>query len=263
MIIDFHTHLFPDKLARYAMKKLDSNAGVPYDCYPTREELLKNMAKNGVDKSVVLSIATREHQHESIFNFAAEINSDNLIAFGSVMPQTHSAAEYVQAVAATGLKGLKFHPALQRFKPEDKINFPVYDLARSLGLIVLFHAGWDPTYPKELYCSVQSVIEVEKNFPGLKIVAAHMGGLKLSREVLETLVGRDVYFDTAWTAEPWIDDRTMESIIKKHGAEKILFGSDFPWNNPKREIEIINRLSIPASDKKLIMGGNAIRILNL
>ena len=263
MIIDFHTHLFPDDVAEYAMRKLSGSSKVSYDCFPTRSELLQTMDAAGIDKSVVLNIATREHQHKNILSFAQEINSERLISFGSVMPASESALDCVSKIHDAGIKGLKFHPALQRFKPEDKNNFPVYDLARALDLIVLFHAGWDPTYEDELFCPPQSIIEVEKNFPGLKIVAAHMGGLKLAKEVLEVLAGHNVYFDTAWTAEPWIDKPMMEKLIVKHGADKVLFGSDFPWNDPWRELTLISCLNLPSEDRDLILGGNAERLLSL
>lgn len=263
MIIDFHTHLFPARLAGYAMRKLSCSERMLYDCLPVQDELLSIMDKAGIDKSVVLNITTREYQHKNILKFAEEINSDTLIAFGSVLPSSDQAVDFVGKIAAAGLKGLKFHPAIQRFRPEDKRIFPVYDIARSLGLIVLFHAGYEPVYSQELLCPPQSIIEVERNFPGLKIVAAHMGGLKLSQEVLETLAGHDVYFDTAWTDEPWIDKPMMEKLIIKHGADKVLFGSDFPWNNPVRELTLVSSLSIPNEDRDLIMGGNAQRLLGL
>ena len=55
----------------------------------------------------------------------------------------------------------------------------------------------------------------------------------------------------------------MRKIIKKHGAEKILFGSDFPWHLPSQEIDLINSLELSASDKELILGGNAERLLGI
>lgn len=262
MIIDTHTHIFPDTLAKHAMNVLQK-AKVVSECFPTKDELLKTMERNGVDKSVVLHIATKEKQHEDVLKFACDVNCGKFISFGSVMPDSASALEYLWKISDAGLRGIKFHPPLQRFKPEEKQFFPLYDLARTLGLIVVFHAGWDPTYPETLDCPPNSIIEIERNFPGLKIVAAHMGGLKMAQEVLNTLAGHNVYLDTAWCAEPWMDIRTMESIIARHGADKILFGSDYPWHDPKREIELIDNLSLPFSAKELILGENAKRLLQI
>lgn len=80
------------------------------------------------------------------------------------MPESVSALEYVWYVSDEGLKGLKFHPALQRFYPDDEKYFPVYDLARALNLIVVFHTGWDPSYPDELQASPESIVAVAENF---------------------------------------------------------------------------------------------------
>jgi len=262
MIIDMHTHIFPDALAHHAMDVLQK-ARVVNDCFPTKAELLKSMERNSVDCSVVLHVATKETQHEDVLNFAAEIESGKLLSFGSVMPDSVSALEYIWKISDAGMKGLKFHPPLQRFKPEEARFFPLYDLARALNLITVFHTGWDPSYPNEIDCSPASIVEIERNFPGLKIVAAHMGGLKMSLEVLNTLAGHNVYLDTAWCAEPWMDVKTMESIIARHGVEKVLFGSDYPWHNQKSELELIDSLCIPQSDKERILGQNAAELLRL
>ena len=138
MIIDFHTHIFPDKIAEHAMRVLSNDTGVPYDAPATAESLLWTMDMCGIDRAVVLNIATKESQHASVLKFAKEVDSERLISFSSVMPESVSALEYVWYVSDEGLKGLKFHPALQRFYPDDEKYFPVYDLARALNLIVVF-----------------------------------------------------------------------------------------------------------------------------
>ena len=92
---------------------------------------------------------------------------------------------------------------------------PMYDLIRALNLVVVFHAGWDATYRDEERCSPRMLLHILKNFPGIKIVAAHMGGLHIQNEVMEQLAGKaDLYFDTAYTADPWMDKATMEKMIR-------------------------------------------------
>ena len=91
-----------------------------------------------------------------------------------------------------------------------------------------------------------------------------MGGLHIQNEVMEQLAGKaDLYFDTAYTADPWMDKATMEKMIRLHGADKILFGSDFPWHLPLHELEFIDSLGISAEEKELITGGNARRLLGI
>lgn len=264
MIIDFHTHVFPNKIASAAMDQLAKQCRTPYFAPATVESLLHTMDKDGIDRSVVLNVATKENQHENVLRFASEINSERIISFGSVVPDSVYALEYVWKISDEGLKGMKLHPALQRVNADDEKIFPVYDLARALNLIVVFHAGWDPTYRDEMQASPEMIVRVVKNFPGLRVVAAHMGGLAMARDVLDNIAGKaDLYFDTAYTADPWIDRDMMRGIIRRHGAEKILFGSDFPWHDPIREIELIRSLDIAEEEKALILGENAKRLLAL
>ena len=264
MIIDFHTHVFPHKIADAAMTKLQHQCGVPYYAPATAESLVKTMDACGVDKSVVLNIVTKETQHEHVLSFAKEIDSERLISFGSVMPGSEYALEYVWKISDEGLKGIKLHPPLQRADVDDKRLFPVYDLARALNLVVIFHAGWDATYRDEMRASVEMTINVVNNFPGLKLVAAHMGGLRIARDVFDRLAGKyELYFDTAYAADPWLDKGMFRDIIRRHGAEHILLGSDYPWHLPSMEIDLIKSLDIGEEEKKMILGENAARLLGL
>ncbi len=193
-----------------------------------------------------------------------ETDSDNLISFGSVVPGSVTALEYVWKISDEGLKGVKLHPPLQRVDADAESAMPMYDLIRALNLVVVFHAGWDATYRDEMRCSPRMLLHILENFPGIRIVAAHMGGLHIQDEVMELLAGKaDLYFDTAYAADPWIDKATIEKMIRMHGAERILFGSDFPWHLPQQEIELIDSLDISAEEKELILGGNARRLLGI
>ena len=264
MIIDFHTHIFPENFAEHAMSVLSQNANVGYAAPATLQGLLLTMDECGIDRSVVLNIVTRESQHESVLRFAKEIDSERIISFGSVLPSSAYALEYVWKISDEELKGIKFHPPLQRFHPEDEQYFPIYDLARALNLILTFHVGFDPSYPNELKATPESMMKIAKNFPGLRIVAAHLGGLKMAKEVLEVMAGQtDVFLDTAYCSDPWLDAGLFKEIIKKHGADKILFGSDYPWHLPSREISLIRLLDISDEEKDLILGMNAVRLLGL
>lgn len=264
MIIDFHTHVFPDKLAHQAMKKLGDQSGLKYSAEGLLAELKAAMKASGVDKSVLLHVATKESQHEHVLEFAKKTNSDDLISFGSVVPDSATALEYVWKISDEELKGVKMHPALQRVDADAESAMRVYDLIRALNLVLVFHAGWDATYRDEARCTPQMLLHILKNFPGIKIVAAHMGGLHIQDEVTEYLAGKaDLYFDTSYTAESWIDKATMKKIIRAHGADKILFGSDFPWHLPHQELELIDSLDISQEEKDLILGGSAQMLLGI
>ena len=161
------------------------------------------MKSAGIDRSVLLHIATKESQHRHVLEFAKETDKAPFISFGSVVPGSETALEYIWRISDEGLRGVKFHPALQRTDADLESAMPMYDLIRALNLVVVFHAGWDATYRDEERCSPRMLLHILKNFPGIKIVAAHMGGLHIQNEVMEQLAGRaDLYFDTAYTADP-------------------------------------------------------------
>ena len=264
MIIDFHTHIFPDGFANRAMSVLSANGNVGYVAPATLNGLVASMDECGVDRSVVLNVVTKESQHENVLRFAKETDSERVISFGSVLPSSVYALEYVWKISDEELKGIKFHPALQRIYADDEQYFPIYDLARALNLIVVFHVGFDYSFPDELNASPKSMLKIARNFPGLRIVAAHMGGLKMAEDVLEEVAGQaDIYMDTAYCAEPWLDKGILKKIIRKHGAEKILFGSDYPWHMPSQEISLIRSLDISQEEKDMILGGNAGRLLGI
>lgn len=256
--------MFPDKLAHPAMLKLHEQSGVPYSSEAAVSDLRAAMKSAGIDRSVLLHIATKESQHQHVLEFAKETDKDPFVSFGSVVPGSESALEYIWKISDEGLKGVKFHPALQRVDTDLESAMPMYDLIRALNLVAVFHAGWDATYRDEERCSPRMLLHILKNFPGIKIVAAHMGGLHIQNEVMEQLAGKaDLYFDTAYSADPWMDKATMEKMIRMHGAERILFGSDFPWHLPLQELEFIDSLGISSEEKELILGGNARRLLGI
>lgn len=264
MIIDFHTHIFPDTIAGPAMEKIAGASNVEYKAPATMEALTAEMDKSGVDKAVVLNIATKETQHENILRYAKSIDSERIISFGSVMPGSLSALEYIWKISDEELKGMKLHPALQRFNLGDERYYPVFDLARACGLVVTIHMGFDPSYPRESNSVPEHLVRIMRNFPGLKLVAAHLGGLLMARETLDVLAGKvDVYMDTAYCADPWLDKGLFKEIIRAHGADKILFGSDYPWHTPSQEIELIRSLDISEEEKNLILGENAARLLGI
>ncbi len=262
MIIDFHTHAFPDKIAMGAIETLAAKAHIPAYTNGTVSDTDKKMKEWNVDKRVMLSIATNPGQQRNVNNFAIETNSDSVIAFGSVHPDAPDALVELERIKSAGLKGVKFHPEYQNFYIDDKKMFPLYDACRSLGLVMVFHAGMDLGFAGSLKAPPHRSKNVIKSFPGAKIVFAHMGGASMSDEVLDELAGMDCLFDTAFSIYD-LKKETAEKIISKHGAEKILFGSDCPWERSCDSLEYVDSLAISADKKELIYSKNAIRLLGL
>jgi predicted TIM-barrel fold metal-dependent hydrolase len=264
MIIDFHTHIFPDELAPKAIASLRERSG---NIYPpvsdgTARGLLRNMDDWRVDISVVHPVVTKQSQTRKTNEWAASIRSDRLVCFGGIYPHTDDYKRDIDFVAGLGLKGLKFHAEYQDFNIDDDHMLKIYDYALSLGLILLHHAGFDPAYPPPFRSSPQQFARVAKLMRGGIIVAAHLGGHDQWEDVENHLAGSGIYLDTSMGFEYFPHDRFLR-IVEKHGVDKILFGSDSPWSHAAREIETLESLPLTQGDMDLILGGNALRILGM
>ena len=261
MLIDFHTHCFPEKIAGKAIATL-SNAAGGFINYSdgTADGLKKSMADGGVDKSVVLNISTNEHQQKSVNDFAAAINSENIIAFGSVYPFAKDVFEELERIKALGLKGVKFHPDYQRFSVDDERLKPIYKKISDLELITVFHAGYDYGFPPPYGGMPDKMLKALSWFDS-PVVAAHWGGIDCGKEVLEKLCGTDIYFDTSF-GYGCMPKYYALKILEKHGTDKILFGTDSPWHNADMELRFLNSLGLETYESEKIKSKNAEKLLN-
>lgn len=264
MVIDFHTHAFPDSLAPRAIASLikAANGRYPPCSDGTVKGLIDNMNRFGVDLSVVQPVITKASQTESLNRWAKKIQNDKLISFGGLYPHTDDYKRDIDFLCALGFRGIKLHPEYQSFTVNDPKMLPIYDYALSKGLILLFHAGFDPAFPPPFHSDPKMFAEISKEMRGGVIVAAHLGGAQQTDDVERYLCGTDVYIDTSMGFEYYSKEQFLR-IVQAHGADKILFGSDSPWSNAKNELEVLRSLDLPDDQKELILHGNAERILGI
>lgn len=262
MIIDFHTHCFPDELAPRATAVLAKRAGIPQRLAGTIKDLKRSMKKAGVSSSVVLGIATKPMQTVTINDWSREINDGQIIAFGSVHPEYEDWKKELERIKEIGLKGIKLHPDYQEFFVDEQRMFPIYEKAFELGLIVVFHAGVDIGLPPPVHCTPAALRKVVDAFPGGNIVAAHMGGYDCWNDVEKYLVGRDVYFDTSYSLDK-IGRETFSRIAAAHGCKRILFATDSPWTDQEEEINRLKSFGLSPEAGQAILYGNAARLLGL
>ncbi len=259
IIIDFHTHCFPDELAPRAMGKLSAAANIPPFSDGTVAGLRRSMQKAGIGISVVLSIATKPEQVTNVNTWAASIQTDQIIPFGSLHPETADWQGEVERIVSLGIRGVKFHPDYQNFFVDDPRMFPIYEGLVEAGLIVLFHAGNDAAYQPPFRCTPPRLARVADAFPSGKFVAAHLGGYKYWDEVEEHLVGRNLYFDTSFslghmTAEQW------QRICRTHGFDRILFGTDSPWTDQSEQLDQL-RAQVAGEMLRKVTSENAAQLL--
>ena len=267
MITDFHAHVFPDSQAQKIMALLYEEAkGIYTPVHDgTVSGLLKNMDCWDIDISVVQPIVTKQSQTKHINEWAAEINNiyrGRIISFGSIFPHSEDYKRDIDFVVSLGLKGLKFHAEYQGFIIDDEKMLKIYDYALSQNLIILHHAGFDPAFPAPFKSNPARFAHIIKEMRGGTIIAAHLGGHAQWDDVEKYLCGTNIYLDTSMGFEYFSQEQFLR-IVKNHGADKILFGSDSPWSNAKTEIEHIKNLPLTESERNLILSGNAKRILGI
>lgn len=266
---DFHTHAFVDSLAERAMASLTNtaeNSEDTQDIKPytdgTVSGLRRLMNECGVTQAMILPIATKPTQQTAINNWAAGIMGNGIFCCGSVHPDAGDAVAEVERIKSLGLYGLKFHSEYQNFRPDEERMMPIYRKAAELGIIVVFHGGWDPFSRDEILAVPRSFANIAEKIPEMKIVAAHLGGMKLFDEVEDCIAGKfeNIYLDTGILAD-FIEDEQLLRIIRRHGAERILFGSDAPWDNPLKEIQMINKLPLTEDERRKIFYQNAEKLI--
>ncbi|MBQ1464327.1 MAG: amidohydrolase [Ruminococcus sp.] len=262
-IFDFHTHAFVDSLASRALSGLEQTSGISPSTDGTIAGLRNMMRSRNISAAMLLPVATKPSQQTTINNWAASVMGGCLYACGSVHPDAEDAVKEVERIAQLGLYGVKFHSEYQHFRPNEERMMPVYRKARELGLFVVFHGGWDPFGGEEILASPRTFADLAEKMPGLTIIAAHMGGIKLYDQVEDCLAGRfpDLYMDTGVVAD-YISDEQLLRIIEKQGADKVLFGSDTPWDHPEKEIAMIGRLPLSDQEKEMIFHINAEKLIN-
>lgn len=281
MIIDFHTHTFPDKIAAQVIAKLERDAGTKAHISATKDALLASMREAGVALSVILPVVTAPRQTETINAAAVQTNEQygerGLLSFGGIHPDDGNYIETLQWIAAHGLKGIKLHPVYQKVDFDDMRTMRIVDKASELGLIVSVHSGIDIGVEGD-EAAPERMLRVIREVKPEKLVLAHFGAWNQFDEVEELLAGQDVYFDTAFavgrpylpleegggTALPDLcSAEQFVRIMRKHGSDKILFATDSPWSSQKREIQVIRSLPITQEEQRRILGENAKRLLGL
>lgn len=248
-IVDVHTHAFPGNLAEKAIRNLAKSTG-PYKPFTngTIGGLLSSMDEAGIHSSFVLSIATKPEQAVPIRIWAKEIASERIIPLGSVHPDSTTWQNDLDGFKANGIKGIKLHAMYQNFAVDEERMFPIYEYVAASKMFIIFHAGNDIAFPGNTLASVDKISNIVKNFPKLKIIAAHFGGWREWPAVYEHLCGKDIFIETSFIHE--VDEKLRNNILLNHDQNRFLFGTDSPWSSQKAQVEFIKNLPVIDDDFK-------------
>ena len=266
MIIDFHTHAFPDALAPRAIQSLSIGGGVEAFTDGTANGIIKVMDENSVDKAVVLNIATKPKQEANVNSFAISLlENPRFVPLGSVFPGSENALYEIDRLHEAGIKGIKLHPEYQDFFIDDKVAFPIYKACAKHGMFVHFHCGGDVAYSAPFHAEPHNIENTVSMFPETTFIAAHMGGYGLWERFADTVKAHDnLYIDTSMTnTVDILDNDTAKRIFEIHGFDKFLFGSDTPWERECKSLEKLYSYGFSDEVNKMILGENAKKLLEM
>ncbi|MHB9036265.1 MAG: amidohydrolase family protein [Armatimonadota bacterium] len=259
-VIDFHAHVFPDQVAERAIETLHAAYQIELAFDGTVSGLLSLMEQDGVDFAVVQPVATKAGQVKSINDWAASHTDFRIISFGGIHPDYEDVPGEIDRMISLGIPGIKIQANWQDVYVDDLKMFPIYEAAQG-RLIIMFHAGEEPTPFDPQRATPERLRVVHENFPKLAMVAAHMGGYLAWDQSNEHLVGKNLYLDTSACFRQYMPDEQLLSMIRRHGAERVLFATDLPLARPSVEIQRLLEIGLTDDELELIFWRNAERLL--
>lgn len=261
MIIDIHTHAWPDKVSARAREFLEGTFRIKIVDEPTVETLLRYMDKNHIDVSVICSVAMRPDQVKGINNWAATVKSERIKIFASLHPDYKLWRDELKRIRDE-FDGIKLQPEFQDFYIDEERVYPIYGEIERLKIPILFHCGEELSGTMLVRSSPDRVLNVRTRFPGMRMIAAHFGGFNMCKEVERHLLGKDIYLDTSYFFGHVPDEEAVR-LIKLHRPDRLLFGTDFPLIDQQKDLEYINKLNISPELRKKILSENAKYLLSM
>jgi len=259
--IDMHVHAFPDDLAERAIAKLEAQCDWKAVADGTISALMESMDAADIDVSVVCAIATKPDQAGGIFKWCRKIRSDRIEPLPSIHPDTPGAPKWLARFAKEGFVGIKLHTMYQNFAFDEPRMYPIYDACREHGLLVAAHCGLDIAFSADddraAPARIRNVID---RFPGLKLLCTHMGGWRSWDEAERHVLGAEVLLETSFSLRELGRERAV-SMIRRHGADRVMFGSDWPWVAQGDEIERVRRLGLDRKLTQKVLCANAAKLL--
>ena len=247
MLIDFHTHTFPDKVAPAALKELSERShSLPFTD-GTVQGLMDAMARDGVDISVVLPVATNPAQVENINRPALEANAvfseSGILSFGAMHPDYADYKTELKWLKDHGFKGIKLHPDYQSRFVDDPLMLNIIAEAESLGLYTTIHAGIDIGYPDDVHCPTTRTRHMVDEIHPTHVILAHTGGWKEWDQVIDLLTDPALYIDISFSMN-WITQEQFLTILNQHGSDHMLFATDSPWDTAAHTLTELKKLPL-------------------
>jgi len=279
MIIDFHTHTFPDRIASRAISGMQASSHAAAFGDGTLSGLKASMTEAGIGCSVILPVATNPLKLSSMNDSAISLNGrEGIVHFGAVHPLAENWKEELDRIAGAGLRGIKIHPHYQGVDIDDIRYLRLLGRAAELGLVTVMHAGLDIGFPGVVRCSPEMTASALRQLGSIPIILAHMGGWKNWEQVVDQLSPTGCMLDTAISLGrivpnepghyreeelPLLSEPAFCGLVRAFGAERILFGTDSPWADQADAVARIRAQPLTEEEKESILWKNASNLLEL
>jgi predicted TIM-barrel fold metal-dependent hydrolase len=264
-VIDFHTHIFPDKIAKQAMDALAADSGTYRpQTDGTLKGLQESMKRANISASLVANIATKPSQMFPILEYCKEIGSSSIYPLVSFSPSNspEEVEDMLGQAQNAKIRGVKLHPQYQNFNIDDKWMYGFYELVASCGLFVMFHSGFDMAFPGNTQANVERVKKVADWFKDLTIVCTHVGGWKQWERIGCLSDCANVYTETSLTLNE-VSDEEFIRLIGHFDEDRVLFGSDSPWTDQQKMLKRTEALKLSDARKEKLFYKNAAALLRL
>lgn len=261
-VIDAHCHVYPDKIAAAAVGATDRFYGVTSAFGGSTLELLAQCNETGVDHAVIQSVATTPKQVSSINNFIAKTVSEangKFTGLGTLHPDSENLEADVDEIIKLGLHGVKLHPDIQKFKIDDYRCLKIYEICEKKHLPILMHTG-DYRYD---YSNPNRLVPVLEIYKDLIIIGAHLGGWSIWEEAAEKLSKFENLFVDTSSSIPFSNTETIKKVIKKYGADKVMFATDYPMGNQTFELGEILKMGFSDDELAKIFWDNAKKVFRV
>ncbi|MFG1948501.1 amidohydrolase family protein [Nonomuraea sp. NPDC048826] len=261
MIIDAHAHVWPDEIARKVLA--DRPVGLDPVHDGTLDGLRATMDAAGIDLAVCLAVANVARHVAGTNRFIGGIDRSRFIPFGTVHPEL-SVEENLASLKDNGIPGVKLHPLFQELSLGDPRVVELLSALAEEGIAVITHVGAGGDEAANERGASRHVPALAERIPGLTLIACHFGGYHRLEDAEDVVAGSGAVLETSWPPSlATLPPDRVRKIIERHGAGRVVFGSDWPMTDPAAEIAAVRALGLPPEDEAAILGGNLARLLGL
>lgn len=261
-VINAHCHIYPTKIASRAVEGIRDFYDLDMSLKGMSEDLIQDGEKVGVVHYLVHSVATTPKQVRSINEFiSSEVKAhpDLFSGFGTLHPDSDDIQGDFDHLVGLGLKGVKLHPDFQRFALNEERAFKIGEVVNDGGVPLMIHCG-DFRYN---YSNPEQLKPFLEKFPDLLVIGAHFAGWSMWEGATKELAGTPNLVVDLSSSLYALSPQTAKELIHAYGADKVLWGSDYPMWESESEMDYFNNIDLTPEERNMILYENAARILKL